>query len=114
MLEELVIEEEEFLELAGKGRLHYFLFVKPIDGMHTGARVDLLLRRVCLDITAKAPEGHILIHPNNFGQYSMHRNKQGVLVLDADGQEAMKAAHAWQEKHFPKATRGKWRGAKIE
>jgi len=114
MLEELVIEEEEFLKLAGKSRLHYFLFIDPVYGELNGKRVDVFLRRVCLDITAKSPEGHILIHSNTFGKYNAHMNKQGVLVLDADGQQAMKAAHAWQEKHFPKATRGKWRAAQNE
>ena len=108
MLEELVIEEEEFLKLAGKSRLHYFLFIDPINGMLDGKRVDILLRRICLDVTAKSPEGHVLKHSVTFGQYDLHRNKDGVLVFDEPGQSAMKEARAWLAKHFPKATRGKW------
>lgn len=112
MLEELITEEKEFLKLAGKSRLHYFLFIDPVNGILDGKRVDIFLRRVCLDVTAKAPEGHIIKHSMTFGQYNIHRNKQGVFVLDEAGQEAMKEAHAWQEKHFPKATRGSWGFAK--
>ena len=114
MLEELVIEEEEFLKLAGKSRLHYVLFIDPVNGMLDGKRVDILLRRICLDVTAKSPEGHVLKHSVTFGSYDLHRNKQGVLVFDEVGQEAMKEAHAWQEKHFPKATRGSWGFAKND
>ena len=114
MLEELVIEEKEFLKLAGKGRQHFFLFIDPVNGILDGKRVDILLRRVCLDVTAKAPEGHVLKHSITFGKYNLRRNEQGVLVLDDPGQFAMKEAHAWQEKHFPKATRGKWGIAKNE
>ncbi len=111
MLEELVIEEEEFLKLAGKSRLHYFLFIDPVNGMLDGKRVDILLRRICLDVTAKSPEGHVLKHSVTFGKYILHRNKQGVLVFDDAGQSAMKEARAWLEKHFPKATQGKWKVA---
>ena len=114
MLEELVIDEEEFLKLAGKSRLHYFLFIDPVNVMQDGKRVDILLRRVCLDVTAQSPEGHVLKHSVTFGKYNLHRNKQGVLVFDAAGQSAMNEAHAWQEKHFPKATRGSWGFAKNE
>ena len=109
MLEELVIEEEEFLKLAGKSRLHYFLFIDPVNGMLDGKRVDVLLRRICLDVTAKSPEGHVLKHSVTFGEYNLHRGKQGILVFDEAGQSAMNDAHAWQEKHFPEATRGKWK-----
>jgi len=112
MIEELVIEEEEFLKLAGKSRLHYFLFLDPVNDMLDGKRVDVLLRRVCLDITAKSPEGHGLRHSLTFGKYGLHRNKQGVLVFDDDGQAAMKEARAWQYEHFPTATRGMWMVAK--
>jgi len=111
MLEELVIEEEEFLKLAGKSRLHYFLFIDPVNATLKGKRVDILLRRVCLDITAKSPEGHVLKHSVTFGKYGLHRNDQGVLVFDEPGQLAMKEARAWLEKHFPAATRGKWKVA---
>ena len=112
MLEELVIEEEEFLKLAGKSRLHYFLFIDPVvNEMLGGRRVDILARRICLDITAKSPEGHVLKHSVTFGRYSLHRNKQGVLVFNDAGQSAMKEARAWLEKHFPKATKGKWKVA---
>lgn len=111
MLEELVIEEEEFLKLAGKSRLHYFLFMDPVIHMLGVKRVDILERRICLDITAKSPEGHVLKHSVTFGKYSLHRNKQGVLVFDDPGQAGMKEARAWLEAHFPKATRGKWKVA---
>ena len=111
MLEELVIEEEEFLKLAGKSRLHYFLFIDPVNGMLDGKRVDILLRRICLDVTAKSPEGHVLKHSVTFGKYDLHRNKQGVLVFNDAGQAAMKEARAWLEAHFPKATKGKWKVA---
>ena len=111
MLEELVIEEEEFLKLAGKSRLHYFLFIDPIDGTLDGKRVDVLLRRICLDVTAKSPEGHVLKHSVTFGKYDLHRNKQGVLVFDEAGQLAMVEARVWLKKHFPKATQGKWKVA---
>ena len=108
MLEELVIEEEEFLKLAGKSRLHYFLFLDPVFEEVKGKRIDVFIRRVCLDVTAKSPEGHVMNHKSTFGKYSIHRNSQGVFVLDPDGQDAMKRARAWQESHFPTATRGKW------
>ena len=108
MLEELVIEEEEFLKLAGKSRLHYFLFIDPVNGMLDGKRVDILLRRICLDVTAKSPEGHVLKHSMTFGKYDLHRNDQGVLVFDEAGQSAMKEARVWLEKHFPTATQGSW------
>lgn len=111
MLEELVIEEEEFLKLAGKSRLHYFLFIDPVNDMLDGKRVDILLRRICLDITAKSPEDHVLKHSVTFGKYSLHLNKQGILVFKDAGQAAMKKARAWVGKHFPKATRGKWKVA---
>ncbi len=111
MLEELVIEEEEFLKLAGKSRLHYFLFIDPVEAKLDGKRVDILLRRVCLDITAESPEGHVLKHSVTFGKYNLHRNDQGVLVFDDAGQFAMQEARVWVEKHFPKATKGKWKVA---
>jgi hypothetical protein len=114
MIEELIIEEEEFLKLAGKGRLHYFLFLDPVFEEIKGKRVDIFVRRVCLDVTAKSPEGHVMIHKSTFGKYPIHRNAQGVFILDADGQAAMKSARAWQEMHFPKATRGKWRVPQTE
>ena len=114
MLEELVIEEEEFLKLAGKSRLHYFLFIDPVNGMQDGKRVDILRRRVCLDITAKSPEGHVLRHSLTFGKYDLHRNEQGILVFNDKGQAAMKEARAWQYEHFPTATRGMWMVAKND
>ena len=114
VIEELVIEEEEFLKLAGKGRLHYFLFLDPVFEEMEGKRVDVFIRRVCLDVTAKSPEGHVMIHSITFGKYSIHLNKLGVLTLEEDGQDAMRKARAWQETHFPKATRGKWRGPQNE
>lgn len=116
MLEELVIEEEEFLKLAGKSkpgrsRLHYFLFMDPVDAKLDGKRVDIFLRRICLDITAKSPEGHVLKHSVTFGEYDLHRNRQGVFVFNDEGQSAMKEARVYLEKHFPKATQGKWKVA---
>lgn len=114
MLEELVIEEKEFLKLASKSRLHYFLFIDPVNGMLDGKRVDILLRRICLDITTKSPEGHVLKHSVTFGSYDLHRNDQGVLVFDDAGQSGMQEARVYLEKHFPKATRGKWKVADNE